>query len=178
MADIQHQVNKLKELLEMGFISEADYHRRLQILGIEPEPTNIPIVKEENRSKSESDISTSDSPENITSESFACPCGFKVKTYFREDHKTICKSEEINCPNECEQVIVRGDLSKHLLNCEKAIVICKIVDKGKDSFCGMEVLRKNLEEHGRETHRTHMDPFVENILNEQMKGGVFLCRGF
>jgi len=157
----------------MGFILEEEYHRRLSDLGIEKPQT--PKDNNPNETNSSSDSPTNpelfdflgNPHDEKKPETFKCQCGSTVKFYLEEDHRYICKMQEIECPFGCELLIPRGEMSNHLKICKMSIVICKIVDKKIKSICNMEVPRNSVEDHWKLVHKITFPIKVENPTNQE-----------
>lgn len=87
----------------------------------------------------------------ITAHLDSCPKGYvKCATCNREVlcrsqglHKAICPKALIRCPNNCEDMVLREELSAHKAACPQRLVICDI--------CGTSIPCSEMEEHLQNT---------------------------
>eukprot|EP01119_Soliformovum_irregulare_P022545 TRINITY_DN7745_c0_g1_i1.p1 TRINITY_DN7745_c0_g1~~TRINITY_DN7745_c0_g1_i1.p1 ORF type:complete len:437 (-),score=109.66 TRINITY_DN7745_c0_g1_i1:44-1354(-) len=149
------ELQKVKDLFEMGFIQEEEYVRRVIEITGSP-PTGVapvdPVISQDEAEMSSNrfgipedqpkiEIPTPDAPqtpistfrsEPTTQECSCgriyCSCGASVPECLEVDHKTVCQNRSMECPNResgCQESFSVHLFQPHLKNCNYNIVICK-----------------------------------------------------
>jgi len=69
-----------------------------------------------------------------------------------DQHLLSCKGVEVECPQECGKMVLRGDLAEHEQECGEAVVCCSFADYG----CQMRGKRRKISEHEEQATFIHL----------------------
>jgi len=95
-------------------------------------------------------------------------CKEKGFYFQRDEHKSNCKKEKIECPQKCSVDLERDDVDNHILNyCENTTVNCEFNFFG----CKETLSRKNLASHNLSARKSHIRIIhqAQENLTEQVK---------
>ncbi|CAG9330844.1 unnamed protein product [Blepharisma stoltei] len=70
-------------------------------------------------------------------------CGQRISNRYVQDHDNACLFKEIQCPNNCSELILRKDIENHSNFCPLQVIECPYSEFG----CTAKIERKNIKEH-------------------------------
>ena len=86
-------------------------------------------------------------------------CNLKIPINQSETHKEVCIKEKILCPQNCGDLIERGDINVHKTTCMCSLVECPYVFLG----CKHTFIKKDKEKFLNEFMSFHLDLAVKKI---------------